>query len=131
MFKGEKAVPRRRAYPCEETPDAVRAALAAVFAHDPAVTGLVVHNEAAVVHVMAMLPALGRSVPGDVSVVAICPDQQAESIDPPLSSVLIPAEDVGRQAVSLLMRKLDGRAVPDATLLVPALTPRRSTARPG
>ena len=115
------------AHPCGESADAVRAALAAVFAADPAVTGLVVHNEAAVVHVMAMLPRLGRAVPGDVSVVAICPDQQAESIDPPLSSVLIPAEEVGRQAVSLLMRKLDGRTAPDATLLVPALTPRRST----
>lgn len=116
------------AHPCEESADAVRDALGAVFAGDPGVTGLVVHNEAAVTHVMAALPLLGRAVPADVSVVAICPDQQAMSIDPPLSSVLIPAEEVGRQAVSLLMRKLDGRAVPDATLLVPALTPRRSTA---
>src|SRR5688572_10723661 len=89
---------------------AVRHALEQVFAADPEVTGLAVHNEAAVAHVLAVLPQLGRSVPDDVSVLAICPDGLAESINPPLSSVLIPAEEVGRQAVSLLMRKLDGHA---------------------
>lgn len=115
------------ALPCEESFDAVRAALEALFERDPAVTGLVVHNEAAVTHVMTVLPRLGRSVPDDVSVVAICPDQLAETVNPPLTSVLIPADEVGRQAVSLLMRKLDGRSVPDATLLPPALITRRST----
>ena len=42
----------------------------------------------------------------------------------------IPAEEVGRQAVELLMRKLDGTEVPDATLLPPVLTDRASTASP-
>jgi hypothetical protein len=68
------------AHPCEESFDAVGAALAAVFDHDPAVTGLAVHNEGAVMHVTT-LPLLGR-------------------------------------------------AVPDATLLVPTLTTRRSSAAP-
>jgi DNA-binding LacI/PurR family transcriptional regulator len=116
------------ARPCDESAAAVRDVLQEVFATDPDVTGLVVHNEAAVAHVLAALPQLGRSVPDDVSVVAICPDGLAEAISPPLSSVLIPAEEVGRQAVSLLMRKLDGYPVPDATLLRPTLTVRQSTA---
>ena len=115
------------ARPCDESAAAVRQVLQEVFATDPDVTGLVVHNEAAVAHVLAILPLLGRSVPDDVSVVAICPDGLAEAISPPLSSVLIPAEEVGRQAVSLLMRKLDGYPVPDATLLRPTLTVRHST----
>ena len=59
--------------------------------------------------------ALGRSVPRDVSVVAICPDEVAERSTPPLDSVLIPAEEVGNRAVELLMRKIEGGAVPDAT----------------
>lgn len=116
------------AYPCGESFEAVREALDRVFAADPGVTGLVVHNEAAVAHVLTLLPQLGRPVPGGVSVVAICPDSLAASTSPPLTSVLIPAEEVGRQAVSLLMRKLDGYPVPDATLLRPALTVRDSTA---
>jgi DNA-binding LacI/PurR family transcriptional regulator len=87
----------------------------------------VVHNEAAVAPVLTVLAELGRRVPRDVSVVAICPDQVAMGAVPPLSSVLVPAEEVGRQAVGLLMRKLGGAAVPEATLLIPSLTERQST----
>ncbi|MEV1287574.1 LacI family DNA-binding transcriptional regulator [Micromonospora sp. NPDC049679] len=113
--------------PCEEHVDAVRHELAGLLHRHPELTGLVVHNEAAVGHVLTALPALGRAVPRDVSVVAICPDEVAERTTPALSSVLIPAEEVGRQAVSMLMRKLAGEAVPPATLLQPRLTVRAST----
>ena len=116
--------------PCEETPDAVQRQVAHLFDERPWLSGLVVHNEAAVAHVLAVVRALGRSVPGDVSVVAICPDEVADRSTPPLDSVLIPAEKVGSQAVELLMRKLEGVQVPEATLLAPRLTSRASTASP-
>lgn len=118
------------AQPCEENLDAVRRELAGLLERHPDLSGLVVHNEAAVGQVLAALPQLGRTVPGDVSVVAICPDEVADRVSPPLTSVLIPAEEVGWKAVSLLMRKLEGEDVPDATLLDPRLTVRASTARP-
>jgi LacI family transcriptional regulator len=114
---------------CGESLPEVRAILADLFSADPGVTGLVVHNEAAVAPVLTVLAELDRRVPEDVSVVAICPDQVAMTAVPALSSVLIPAEEVGRQAVGLLMRKLGGSAVPEATLLIPALTERHSTRR--
>ncbi|MFV2020740.1 substrate-binding domain-containing protein [Micromonospora sp. LOL_023] len=114
--------------PCEESYDAVRSELAGLLHRHPGLTGLVVHNEAAVGHVMAALPTFGRRVPDDISVVAICPDEVAERSGPTLTSVLIPAEEVGRQAVSLLMRKVAGETVPGATLLDPRLTVRASTA---
>lgn len=115
------------AQPCEENYDAVRRELAGLLHRHPGLTALVVHNEAAVGHVLAALPTLGRRVPDDISVVAICPDEVAERSGPALTSVLIPAEEVGRQAVSLLMRKVQGDAVPAATLLDPRLTVRAST----
>jgi LacI family transcriptional regulator len=115
------------AQPCEENAAAVAEELRGLLGQHPGLTGLVVHNEAAVGHVLAALPQLGRSVPDDVSVVGICPAEVAERSSPPLSSVLVPADEVGRQAVGLLMRKLDGEAVPDATLLGPQLTVRGST----
>ncbi|MEV4755599.1 LacI family DNA-binding transcriptional regulator [Micromonospora sp. NPDC049559] len=116
------------AQPCEESYEAIRRELAGLLERDPDLTGLVVHNEAAVGQVLTALRSLGRAVPDDVSVVAICPDEVAERADPTLTSVLIPAEEVGRQAVSLLMRKLEGDPVPEATLLDPRLTVRASTA---
>ncbi|BCJ72484.1 LacI family transcriptional regulator [Catellatospora sp. IY07-71] len=118
------------AQPFEEHPEAVQTSLSQLLDHHPGLTGLVVHNEAAVAHVLAALRTLDRRVPEDVSVVAICPDELAERSSPVLSSVQIPAEDVGRYAVELLMQKLDGVPVPDSTLLAPKLTARASTAAP-
>ncbi|MEV2267165.1 LacI family DNA-binding transcriptional regulator [Nonomuraea africana] len=115
------------ALPCEETFDEVASTVKDLFARRPDLTGLVVHNEAAVGHVLGALRLLGKRVPDEVSVVAICPDDVAERASPPLTSVLIPAEDVGNRAVELLMAKLDGRPVPDATLLEPRLAIRAST----
>ncbi|GII54838.1 LacI family transcriptional regulator [Planotetraspora thailandica] len=112
--------------PCEESFDAVCSAVRDLLGAHPGTTGLVVHNEAAVGHVLGALRMLGRRVPQDVSVVAICPDDVAERAGPPLTSVLVPAEDVGRQAVKLLMAKLDGESVPQSTLLQPRLTIRES-----
>ncbi|MEV4294189.1 LacI family DNA-binding transcriptional regulator [Microbispora rosea] len=115
------------ARPCEESFDEIHAAVKLLLDERPGLSGLVVHNEAAAGHVLGALRILGRRVPEDVSVVAICPDDIAERASPALTSVLIPAEDVGRQAVRLLMAKLEGQAVPESTLLEPRLTIRESS----
>jgi DNA-binding LacI/PurR family transcriptional regulator len=60
-------------------------------------------------------------------VLAICPDELAGQSAPPLTSITIPAEEMGRQAVRMLMAKLDGQPAPAATLLPPRLTVRAST----
>jgi len=103
------------------------AALAAVEGC-PAATGLIVHNEGAVDHVLTALRALGRRVPQDVSVLAICPDDVAVSATPALTNVQVPAARVGRLAVTLLMARLAGAEVAGTTLLAPVLTDRGSTA---
>jgi DNA-binding LacI/PurR family transcriptional regulator len=115
--------------PCEESFEAVQRQIARLLDEHHALTGLVVHNEAAVGHVLAAIRTLGRTVPDDISVVAICPDEVAERGTPPLDSVLIPAEELGARAVELLMRKIEGSTVPDASLLAPRLTTRASAAR--
>jgi DNA-binding LacI/PurR family transcriptional regulator len=63
-----------------------------------------------------------------MSVVAICPGQVAERTSPPLTSVAIPAQDIGRWAVELLARRLDDGADSEVVLLPPRLTVRGSTA---
>ncbi|QLQ35831.1 LacI family DNA-binding transcriptional regulator [Micromonospora robiginosa] len=108
--------------PCEEAPGAVRRDLAALLDEQPDVTGLVVQNESAVGPVLSTLPLLDRRVPQDVAVVAVCPDELAEPSG--LTCVPVPAEEVGRQAVTLLMRRLRDEPVPEVTLLEPRLTVR-------
>jgi DNA-binding LacI/PurR family transcriptional regulator len=116
-------------HPCEPAREAVRATVEDLLREQPGLTGIVVHNEPVVQSLLDALAALGRRVPEDVSVVAICPEDLAEHAAPRVTSVAIPAEDVGRRAVDLLMAKMADQEVPDATLLAPRLTPRASTAR--
>jgi len=115
-------------HPCEATADAARALVERLLDEHPDLTGVVVHNEPVLDAVVKAFQAAGRRVPEDLSVVAICPDDLAEHAELPLTSVAIPAEEVGHGAVELLMAKLDGKDVPAATLLPPRLTPRASTA---
>ena len=72
---------------------------------------------------------LGLRVPADLSITALCPDDVAAALPVPVTSIAIPAAEVGEQAVALLMKKLSGTPVPEATLLPPRLTVRASTAR--
>lgn len=113
--------------PTEGDCNAVLKATEALLRVRPAMTALVVHNEAALSWVAASLRALGRKVPQDVAVVAICPDELAEQTSPKFTSVRLPVEELGRQAVELLVGKLDGQTPPPLTLLPPQLSERAST----
>ncbi len=115
-------------HPCEATADAAGEMVGLLLREHPDLTAVVVHNEPIVEPIVEAFQRAGRRVPDDLSVVAICPDELAERAPLPLTSVAIPAEEVGQRAVELLMAKLDGREVPAATLLPPRLTPRASTA---
>ncbi|MEU3413696.1 LacI family DNA-binding transcriptional regulator [Streptomyces sp. NPDC006658] len=113
--------------PCEGGYDAMALTLARVFDERPATTGFVVQNESAVEPLLALLRQQGRAVPEDVSVVAVCPDQVAVQASVRLTSVAIPAQEMGRRAVEHLVAKLDGRGGEEVVLLAPGLTRRASS----
>ncbi|WP_416975515.1 LacI family DNA-binding transcriptional regulator [Streptomyces sp. 4F14] len=113
--------------PCEGGYDAMAATLARVFDERPATTGFVVQNESAVEPLLALLRQQGRAVPEDVSVVAICPDQVATQAPVRLTSVAIPAAEMGRRAMEQLVAKLEGRGGAEVALISPELTVRAST----
>ena len=116
-------------HPCEPAPAAARQVAEQLLREQPALTGVVVHNEAVLQPLIEAFQQLGLRVPGDLSVTAVCPDELAESVRVPVTSVALPSAELGERAVELLMRKLGGAAVPEATLLSPRLTERASTAR--
>jgi DNA-binding LacI/PurR family transcriptional regulator len=115
-------------HPCAPTAEAVEELLDALLRDHPDLTSLVVHNEPLVEPAIRALRRAGRTVPDQVSVVAICPDEVAERAPLPVTSVRIPSEELGHRAVDLLMTLLDGGTVPETTLLTPELTVRDSTA---
>ena len=114
-------------WPCDPAPATVRGTVRRLLAQRPHLDGLVVHNESALGPLLDELRAAGRRVGDDLSVLALCPDELAEQAAPPLTSIAIPAEEIGGQAVALLMAKLRGEQVPGATLLPPRLTVRASS----
>ncbi|KOG31824.1 LacI family DNA-binding transcriptional regulator [Streptomyces resistomycificus] len=112
-------------HPCEPTPAAARRGAERLLREQPALTGVVVHNEAVLRPLINAFEQLGLRVPDDLSVTAICPDEPAEALG--ITSVTLPSAEVGARAVELLMEKLGGGVVPEATLLRPGLTLRAST----
>lgn len=113
--------------PCEGGYDAMAATLARIFDERPGTTGVVVQNESAVEPLLALLRQQGRAVPEDVSVIAVCPDQVAVQASVRLTSVAIPAQEMGLRAVEQLIAKLEGRDAEEVVLLAPELTVRAST----
>ena len=113
--------------PCEGGYDAMALTLARILDERPGTTGFVVQNESAVEPLLALLRQKGRAVPEDVSVIAICPDQVATQSSVRLTSVAIPAQDMGRHAVEHLIAKLEGRGKDEVVLIAPELTVRAST----
>ncbi|MFP3986360.1 LacI family DNA-binding transcriptional regulator [Streptomyces sp. E11-3] len=113
--------------PCEGGYQAVSATLARIFDERPGTTGFVVQNESAVEPLLGLLRQQGRAVPEDVSVVAVCPDQVALQSSVRLTSVAIPAQEMGRQAVERVIAKLDGQGKDEVVLLAPELVQRASS----
>ncbi len=116
------------ARPCAPSYEATRGCLDDVLRTQPGTTGLVVHNEAVLPALLSDLRQRGVRVPQDISVVAVCPQDMATNQSIPLTSVAIPADEVGRTAVDMAMRQLNGETHPEIRLLSPRLTERSSTA---
>ncbi|MEV6604509.1 LacI family DNA-binding transcriptional regulator [Kutzneria sp. NPDC051319] len=114
-----------RARPCAPNYDAVRDCLDTLLAGEP--TALVVHNEAVLPIAMAELHRRWLRVPDDLSVVAVCSDTAAISGAVPLTTVPVPAAELGGMAVEMVLRQVAGHTQPEIRLLPPRLTPRAST----
>lgn len=113
--------------PCEGTYQGTAGALARILEDRPATTGFVVQNEGALGPLLSLLRTTGRIVPEDASVVALCPEPLAEQHSPRLTAVTGPAQELGRQAVELVMARINGGDAPEITLLTPVLTVRESS----
>ncbi|MCX0247189.1 LacI family DNA-binding transcriptional regulator [Streptomyces drozdowiczii] len=115
--------------PCEGGYAAMAQTLSRIFDERPGTTGFIVQNEAAVEPLLNLLRQQGKAVPEDVSVVAICPEQVATQASVRLTSVAIPAQEMGRRSVEHVVAKLSGRGTDEVELLAPELTVRESTGR--
>ncbi|WP_223693584.1 LacI family DNA-binding transcriptional regulator [Leifsonia poae] len=78
--------------------------------------------------VLRSLRAVGRAVPSDVALMGFDDERAAQLLDPTLSTIRQPYEDMGARAVDVLLRMVAGEPVPAERELLPTtLRLRRSS----
>jgi len=87
-----------------------------------------VASDVVAIGAIAGLREAGLSVPGDISVVGFDAIPLTAYLDPPLTTISLPAHDLGRAAGRALLDRIAGRPVAGRTLLPTELIVRASTA---
>lgn len=98
--------------------------------HSDDVTAVFVANDTMALGVLKALHECGRRVPEDVSVVGFDNIPEAAYFWPAITTVDQQFSDLGRLAVDLTVRALEGDEAPAATLLRPELVVRASSGPP-
>jgi len=117
-----------RTYCCGDDPSSGEACVERILHDDPATTAVVTLNEAALGGIYRGLAASGRHVPHDFSITGVVASRWAETVTPQLTAADVPAEQMGRLAVELLVERLDHPGTPARHhLLAPPISLRVST----
>jgi DNA-binding LacI/PurR family transcriptional regulator len=117
----------------ESRQPAVNRTMHAVLDARPGATALVVHNDATVAALPAVLRERGIAVPGDLSVVSLYSANFGTTFSLPFTAVESAPDVLGRLAVRRLVHRirLPGAAgAPETGLVAPTLADRGSTAAP-
>lgn len=105
-----------------------RRAFDAIRTANPDITALLCTTDALAVGAIAEAQRLGMRVPADLSVVGFDDVELASEVDPPLTTVNVPAGEISRIAADHLLSAIAGNAIPPSTRLPAPLILRDSTA---
>jgi len=91
-------------------------------------TGVFAHNDVMAIGAIEELRARGLRCPDDVSIVGYDDAPLVAHLEPPLSTVRIPAEEIGRRAGEMVLELIDGRSPESAS--IPAVFVARGSSAP-
>lgn len=100
------------------------------LAREPRVTAVFAANDQMALGLIHALREAGKRVPEDVSVVGFDDLPEAPYFAPPLTTIRQEFPELGRRAMELVQRVLDGESDAAVPLVDPSLVVRSSTARP-
>ena len=104
------------------------AAARRILAASPDLDAIFVASDLMAAGAVQVLRAAGRRIPDDVAVVGFDDSPITETMDPPLTSVRQPIEEMGREMVRLLVEQLaDPGSVPRTVILATQLMRRQSS----
>ena len=107
-----------------------RAALRSVMNANPRITAVVCTTDVLAIGAVIEAKALGIDVPGRLSVTGFDDLELAGQIDPTITTVKVPAEEIGRTAAGYILRVIAGESIPESFYTPTELIIRNSTARP-
>jgi LacI family transcriptional regulator len=96
----------------------------------PPPTAIICGNDVMAMGALAECASLGIKVPAELSIVGFDNLELAGHLDPPLTTMEVPAEEMGERAADFLVDRVLGQPTPGAIKIEPKLIVRRTTARP-
>ena len=124
-------IPPERIAEADFTFEGGRAGLRRILARLPAPpTALICTSDVLAYGAIIECKAQRISVPGRMSIVGFDDLQASAHVLPPLTSLAIPSEEIGRKAADYLLERLDGRDVPSQISIATRLSIRGTTAPP-
>jgi DNA-binding LacI/PurR family transcriptional regulator len=115
-------------YPCDDDALAGEVCAERILAEHPETTGIVTVNEASLGGLYRGLTNAGRKIPRDMSVTGIAGSRWADAVTPALTAADVPAHEMGRIAIDLLLERITEPAAPlRHRLLMPPIILRAST----
>lgn len=101
-----------------------------LLAADPDLTAIFTSNFTQAIGALAAIRASGRNVPDDVSLITYDDLPIADALDPPLTTIRMPMEELGRAGVDSLLAQMAGEPFDDVRIGAdPELVIRQSTSR--
>ena len=91
---------------------------------------IITFNDSMAIGAYRAINEMGLSIPGDVGVASFNDISVAQFLNPPLTTVRLPAEEIGEGAVELLLERVGGREIAKQITLASTLVWRGSTRVP-
>jgi LacI family transcriptional regulator len=107
-----------------------RSAFRQLLTDHPDTTAVVCTTDTLAIGAMAEARKMGLNVPRALSITGFDDVELSAQVDPPLTTINIPAAEIGRGAADYLINAIAGRSVPTSVLLPYRLVMRSSTAPP-
>jgi Transcriptional regulators len=127
MAEAGAPVPASRLRFARFTEESGYEAAAELLGSGPAPTAIFATNDVVAYGAIRAIGDAGLSIPDDISVVGFDDDYMSRYLDPPLTTVTLPAEGIGRTAAEVLLDKMRGGPGHAGLELLPtSLTLRRS-----
>lgn len=123
----ELEIPRSRVVPCAPTVEGGALAAAELLAREPTIDALLCFNDLVAAGAMQALAESGVRVPHDVAVTGYDDIVFARMFRPALTTIRAPTYELGQQAASMLLDRMQGRGHGIDIVLQPELIVRDST----